>query len=191
MQAQTARCIGSEDIRAFMRERGFAPADTAIEVGALRDLAQRLIPSEIASAAVLARVQGRTGHSLFLKWDRGLPTAFLACFPLTALGEHAIRSGGFNGLRIGREWISPFCASTRAGYIWGLGGVTSSASFAVMRALRIMRERMFPHIALYARATTAGGRKLMEGFGYLPFGARDPNVLVAPALNASPLARAS
>jgi hypothetical protein len=191
MQAETASGTGPDDIRAFMRERGFTPADAEEDVEALRQLAGRIIPTEIASTAVLAGVQRRTGHSLFVKFERASPTAFLACFPLTGAGEQAIKSGHFDGLRVAPEWIAPFSRSTGAGYIWGLGGVTASGSFSVMRALRIMRERFFAHMDLYARASTPAGRKLMEGFGYLPFGGSDPTVLFAPAAGALTMARAS
>jgi hypothetical protein len=183
MQAQTASATSPSEIRAFMRERGFAPCDTKADIAALRALAAELISPDIAKADVLGDIQLRTGHSLFLRRRNNDPTAFIACFPLTAAGECAIRSGGFNGRAVAPDWVCPFGASVRSGYIWGLGGVSRFASFAAMRALKIMRERFFARIDLYARATTPEGRALMQGFGYLPIKVGiDPDLLRAPAL---------
>ncbi|QGZ96608.1 hypothetical protein [Terricaulis silvestris] len=191
MQAETAFMAGPQEIRSFMHARGFAPCDTKTDTEALRQLACRLIPGAIASTAVLADAHRRTGHSLFLCRENGRPTAFIACLSLTRAGANAIRSGRFDGLAIAPEWIAPFGPLVHAGYIWGLGGVTRRATFSAMRALRIMRQRFFSHIDLFARASTPEGRRIMAGFGYRAAAGPDPDVMLAPAIGPAALARAS
>ena len=191
MQAETVPIADAGEIRAFMQARGFAPCDALADIEALHELAHRLIPGDVASVTVLGDAQRRTGHSLFLLRRDGVPAAFIACLALTRSGASAISTGRFDGLKIAPEWIAPFGGSTEAGYIWGLGGVTRPAAFGAMRALRIMRERFFAHIDLYARASTPEGRRIMAGFGYRAVTGPGPHVLMAPAIRPATLMRAS
>lgn len=162
------------EIRFFMMERGFDPCDTDADVTEFHRLAQYLIPVQIASAATIGAVQDRTGCSVFLRRERGRPAGFLAFFAFSEAGEAAVRSDAFEGTQVRPEWVCEPSAQTRLGYVWGFGGISRAACFAVIRAGRIMRDQFFPHLGVYARAATPDGRKVMEPLGYRIVSPRDP-----------------
>lgn len=164
MQVQSSRSDGGPaQIRAFLEARGFHSCDRDEDIHEFRDLAQRLLPVAVASFETLKAVQGRTGHSLFLRKIKDA-SGFIAFFPLSPLGERALIGPTRSALNA--DWVRPFGPDTRTGYVWGLGGETRSAHFAVLRALAAMRSRFFADVGLYARATTPEGRRVMAGFGY-------------------------
>lgn len=188
MQAQSLReGARALQIRDFLHGRGFHACDSEAEIAAFRVLAQRLLPVEVATLDTLRAVQARTGHSLFLHQPTVGGAGFLAFCPLSPRGERAILQSD-TSLR--PDWVEPFTTSTRRGYVWGLGGETRGAQFAVLRALSTMRASFFPHVGLYARATTAEGKRAMDGFGYAVPINETAGIFYAPPLIAS-LAAAS
>ncbi|HYD86009.1 MAG TPA: hypothetical protein VEA80_00900 [Vitreimonas sp.] len=162
MQAQSERgCASALQIRAFLVGQGFGACDSDGDIAAFRALAQRLLPVEVAPLATLKAVQARTGHSLFLR-ETDDAAGFIAFFALSPRGERALVARA----PLEPDWAEPFGAASRSGYVWGLGGDTRRAQFAVLRALAGMRKRFFAHVGLYARATSSGGERAMKGFGY-------------------------
>lgn len=156
------------DIRALMGERGFDACDSAQAIAQFHTLAQSLIPVEIASVDTLSGVQEKTGASLYLRWEDGAPSAFLAFFAFTKAGEFALRTSTFSGAKVKPEWVSAAGPKTKLGYVWCFGGVSKRACVAVVRAGKTVREQCFPHLGVLARAATEAGERLMAPMGFAP-----------------------
>jgi hypothetical protein len=179
MQAENikTRTVADADrIRAFMKSRGFDVCDCRANIEEFHALAQRLIPVEIASPDVIEAVQRRTRSSIYLRREAGNASGFLAFFAFSAVGEDAVHaSTPFEGTRIRPEWVCEPSVDTRIGYVWGFGGLSRAACFGVIRTGRLLRDRFFPHLGVYARAATADGRKVMEPLGYRRASQYDPS----------------
>lgn len=172
--------VNGERIRAFMHERGFRSCDSMPEIEAFHRLGASLIPVEVATPATIAGVQERTGSSVYLKWEDGAPSGFLAFFAFSKEGEAAVTGGDFVGTRVKAHWVEPPSPETRMGYVWGFGGISKAACFAVIRTGRIIRDRFFPHLSVFARAATPDGRKVMEPLGYRLVSQTDPGFYFSP-----------
>lgn len=174
----------SEDLggplRALMRTHGFAACDRRMEIVRFHRLARRLIPGTVAAVDALQAVQNATGSSLFLRAGETEDEAFLALFAFSPAGEHAFASGAFSSLRPDPIHVCAPSKATTQGYVWGFGGTHRGARFRVLRALRHMRQRLFPHLTLAARAASPEGRALMAPFGHAA-SALDPDLFIAPA----------
>lgn len=170
---------GAGEIRRFMQQRGFDCCDARNDVAAFHELGSSLIPCEVASVETLCAVQKRTTSSLYLRREAGQPTGFLAFFAFSDRGERAVAAGAFHGVRVDPEWVCEPSPATSLGYVWGFGGISKAACFAVIRTGRIMRDQFFPHLGVYARAATPDGRKVMEPLGYRP-SPTDPGFYYSP-----------
>lgn len=158
----------SEDIRSLLARRGFAVCDEPESVSTFREFAQSLISVPIASVETMAGVQGKTGASLFLRWDKNEPTGFIAFFPFSHAGERALESGAFVGTAVQPHWVCEATPETRFGYVWCFGANNPAAGLAVVRAGKTVREQCFPQLGVYVRGATADGRRFTEPMGFFP-----------------------
>jgi hypothetical protein len=172
--------VGPSELRAFMQERGFESCDTLAEAQAMRDLASSLIPVELATANTLIAVQERTKSTLYVRREAGVLTGFLAFFAFSEKGEEAVRADKFHGVRLDPDWACEPSEETRMGYVWGFGGTSRASCFGVIRTGRVIRDQIFPHIGVYARAATPDGRKVMEPLGYQRASVLDPGFYYSP-----------
>lgn len=177
-------------IRAFMATRGFAACDGARDIAEFHALADSLIPVEIASAETIAAIHNIGGASAFLLREDGAPTGFLAFFAFSQAGERAVADGKFHGVRVEPQWVSEPSPQTKTGYVWGFGGKTKRACFAVIKTGRIIRDQFFPHLGVYARAATPDGRKVMEPLGYSVVSNMDPGFYYSPPFSLASMADA-
>lgn len=172
--------LGPAEIRSFMNVRGFEACDTAEQIAAFHALADRLIPCEIASVATITAIQAKSRSAVYVLREDGEATGFLAFFAFSEEGVRAVEEGRFHGVRVEPDWVCPPSHETRFGYVWGFGGASRRACFAVIKTGRIMRDSFFPHIGAYARAATPDGRKVMEPLGYRVVSQADPGFYYAP-----------
>lgn len=172
------------ELRSLMHQRGFSSCDDDAAIARFHTRAQSLIPGTVASLEVMAAVQGRGRSCLYLRKADDADDAFLAIFAFSKAGERAVQSNVFSALDIRPAWIEPPSLSTRLGYVWGFGASTVGGKMAVLRALRAMRESLFGHVALMARAASGEGAALMAPFGLQPQGERF--YAPAPALERAP-----
>lgn len=195
MQAEITRTNTVPDaaqIRAFMAGRGFDVCDARADIEAFHALAQHLIPVEIASPDTIEAVQQRTRSSVYLRREAGRATGFLAFFAFSKAGERAVTTAThFEGTRVRPEWVCEPSADTKIGYVWGFGGVSRGACFAVIRTGRVMRDCFFPHLGVYARAATLDGRKVMEPLGYRRASKHDPSFYYSEPYSLTQLKAAS
>lgn len=172
--------LGPAEIRSFMAQRGFEACDTAAQIAAFHGLADRLIPCEIASIATITAIQEKSQSAVYVLREDGEATGFLAFFAFSDDGVRAVEERRFHGVRVVPEWVCPPSHETRFGYVWGFGGASRRACFAVIKTGRILRDSFFPNIGACARAATPDGRKVMEPLGYRVVSPADPGFYYAP-----------
>lgn len=174
-----------------MRQRGFDCCDSHEDIVRFHALADRLIPCEIASVQTIAAIQEKSRSAVYILRENGETTGFLAFFAFSQAGVNAVEEGRFHGVRVEPDWVCPPSTDTRFGYVWGFGGASRRACFAVIKTGRLMRDGFFPHIGAYARAATPDGRKVMEPLGYRVVSPADPGFYYAPPFSIASVGGAS
>ena len=177
----SAHSPGVSQIAAAMRTHGFELAASR-SVEDAHALADKLIPGPIAPLRVVETVNARTGASVYLMREQGAAAGFLAFFWLSPLGARAIMQGKFDARNVAPEWACPPGPDVENGYVWGFAGASRRACFSVVRAGRMMREAMFPHLRLFARAASPQGGKIMQALGFGAVVDADPSLCVSPPL---------
>ena len=155
VEPRTARAV-----RERLAAIGMAPVGID-ELGAVRDLAARLISPDIAGEEALRRVHRRTGYGFYVAREAGVMSAVMALVLLNGAGLAAVQAETFDPLAPDpAHAVAPF-ETPRAVYGWGVAAATR-ASAAVLVASSWAVLDVIPR-PFFVRAATEAGWRMLTG----------------------------
>lgn len=176
----TGRCTDRSEVARFAADFGLETlADD--DIARVRDVAAAMIGAELASAACLIECQRAARAVVFGYREASALTGMIALLPMNTAGLRELHEARFNAREpstalIARPGEEPACY-----YAWGIAAFSKDAARALIRASAALHAQLFWAIPSFTRAATADGLRLMSSFGYRPFGAADPALIMAPA----------
>jgi hypothetical protein len=146
---------------------GMVPAGGG-ELGAVRDLAARLIGPDIASEAVLSAIHRRTGYGFYVAREAGRLSAVMALVLLNGAGLAAVRADTFNSLEPDPAHAVSPSEAPEGVYGWGVAAATrESAGVLVASSWAVLDVVPKPY---FARAATEAGRRMLTAkMGFVPY----------------------
>ncbi|HEX5776739.1 MAG TPA: hypothetical protein VFX95_08685 [Caulobacteraceae bacterium] len=154
-----------------MRERlagiGMAPVRVD-ELGAVRDLAARLISPDIAGEEALRRVHRRTGYGFYVAREAGVMSAVMALVLLNGAGLAAVQAETFDPLAPDPAHAVAPPEAPQAVYGWGIAAATRESA-AVLVASNWAVLDVIPRPFFVRAATEAGRRMLTQKMSFVPY----------------------
>ena len=135
-----------------------------------RAAAAALVGETIASVETLARVQARSGCSVFVATDGdGALVAAVSALPLTSPALASLAGGRFDGVDPPNDLIARPRDPVAALYIWGAAGLTWRGRTLALAGSVALQRDIYPDLPCYARAATdEGERALAQRMGARP-----------------------
>ena len=154
-----------------LRERlagiGMTPASSH-ELGAVRDLAARLISPDIAQAEALRSVHRRTGYGFYVAREGGVLSAVMALVLLNGAGLAAVQAETFDALRPDPvHAVTPF-EPPQAVYGWGIAAATRESAGVLVASSWAVLD-VVPRPFFVRAATDAGRRMLTDKMSFVPY----------------------
>lgn len=161
-EGRTARAL-----RERLARVGMTPAGDG-ELGAVRDLAARLIGPEIAAEPALRAILRRQGCGFYVAREDGVLTALMALVLLNEPGLAAVRAEAFDPIRPDPAHAVRPGETPLAVYGWGIAAATrESARVLVAGSWAVLDAAPVP---FFARAATEAGRRLLtEKMRFAPY----------------------
>ncbi|HEX6860823.1 MAG TPA: hypothetical protein VF138_11570 [Caulobacteraceae bacterium] len=130
------------------------------ELGAVRELAARLISPHVASEESLRAIHQRTGHGVYVTRAEGQVTGFLAFVFVNGSGFGAICTDAFDPLQPQLEYVVERGVEPAAVYCWGIAADRPRAAAALVQGSWAARGAL-PATPYFVRAATDNGRRLL------------------------------
>lgn len=161
---------------------GLAPFSVTLsndrECEIARALAAELITPNVASVAVLKRVQRLTRASVYSHREDGETTGVLAIVPLSPAGLAAVEDRSFDPIDPADAHLCLPGEPLAGVYGWGMAARSKDAGRAVVKATVAMHE-FWPETPFFTRAATPDGVRLITGkWGFVPHTAAGDDLLV-------------
>jgi hypothetical protein len=164
---------------AIAREAGMTPP-TEAELPEARLLASSLMDHEVVGIETLLAVRRIQPAATLVHREGGRITAVAGQLILRTSSVRPLLAGRFDALNVDTDYLARDGDLVALGYAWGIAASTKTGGQAIGAFNRMLRERLFPHIAGFTRAVTPIGRHVAATrYGYAPLRHPDDDLMIA------------